>query len=356
MTEGEGRNDQFMALEERYAGFNVYDPNNERIGKVDDLFLDENDRLEYIGVKMGFLGAESTLIPADIATFDEEQRRVQISQQKSVVKDGPSFNDDQEITPEYEKEVRAYYGLGSAGGSANRGSYGDYYGDHDEDRHSDARDDRERRDGERHDRNTSTEGSSGMWTGDTESGEFREREREGMRQSGRGLGDEDELRVQRSEEELRAGTRERETGAMKVRKRVRTDREQIRVPIKREEVSVERVPVEGREALPGEIGEAEIVVPVVEDEVVVAKQAVVKEEIKVRKDVVHDEEIVEADVRKEVVDIEDSTERGGRPGGATGRGAARGDRDRDDRDRGDIGRDDRDRGTGVNDETRRRDR
>ncbi len=382
MTEREGRNDQFTTMEERYAGFNVYDLNNERIGKVDDLFLDENDRLEYIGVKMGVLGTKSTLIPADIATFDEEQRRVQVSQQKSVVKDGPSFDDDKEITPEYENEVRSYYGLGNAGGSANRGSYGDYYGDYDEDRHSEARDDRERHDearhdearhdrdlhdGERHDRNAPTEGSSGMRTGDTESGEFREREREGIRQPGSDLEDEDELRVQRSEEELRAGTREREAGAMKVRKRVRTDREQIRVPIKREEVSVERVPVEGREAIPGEISEEEIVVPVVEDEVVVAKQAVVKEEIKVRKDIVHDEEVVEADVRKEVVDIEDSTERGGRPDGATGRGDRdRGDRDhgdmnrddtgRGDRDRSDIGRDDRDRGTGVDDETRRRDR
>ena len=57
--------------------------------------------------------------------------------------------------------------------------------------------------------------------------------------------DEDELRVQRSEEELTAGTREREAGRMNVRKRVRVDREQVRVPTRREEVTVERVPVEG---------------------------------------------------------------------------------------------------------------
>jgi len=207
-----------------------------------------------------------------------------------------------------------------------------------------------------------------MRMGDTQSGEFRdhEREREGVHQPGSDLENEDELRIQRSEEELIAGTREREAGAMKVRKRVRTDREQIRVPTKREEVSVERVPVVGREAAPGEIGEEEIVVPVVEDEVVVGKRAVVKEEIRVRKDVVHDEEVVEADVRKEEVDIEDSTEHGGRPGGTAGRDAERGDRDRGDRDRGDrnrgdmgrddIGRGDRDRGTGVDDDTKRRDR
>jgi hypothetical protein len=44
------------------------------------------------------------------------------------------------------------------------------------------------------------------------------------------LRDEDEIRVQRSEEELRVGTREREAGEVGVRKQVRTEREQVRVP------------------------------------------------------------------------------------------------------------------------------
>ncbi len=122
--------------------------------------------------------------------------------------------------------------------------------------------------------------------------------------------DEDELRVQRTEEELRAGTREREAGGIRVRKRVQTEREQIRVPKRREEVSVERVPVEeGREASEDEIGDDEVRVPITEEEVVVEKRPVAKEEIRIRKDVVQDEEVVEEDVRKEEVDIDDQTER-----------------------------------------------
>jgi uncharacterized protein (TIGR02271 family) len=123
------------------------------------------------------------------------------------------------------------------------------------------------------------------------------------------LADEDELRVQRSEEELRAGTREREAGAMRVRKRVRTDRERIEVPTKHEEVSVERVPVSG-EATDAQIGEDEVSVPVTEEEVVVDKRAVAKEEVRLRKDVVEDTEVVEEDVHREEVDVEDATERG----------------------------------------------
>src|SRR5215217_5884835 len=104
--------------------------------------------------------------------------------------------------------------------------------------------------------------------------------------------DEEELRVQRTEEELRAGTREREAGEVRVRKNVRTEREQISVPTRHEEVTM----------------------PVTEDEVVTEKRPVVKEEIRIRKDAVQDEEVVEEDVRREEVDIEDATATRGRRG------------------------------------------
>ncbi len=298
MTDYEQRSDGYTAVEDEYAGYTVVDQDGSKIGKVDDLFLDENDRPEYFGVKMGFLGTSSTLIPADIATVDKERGFIEVSQTKDSVKNGPAFNDDHEITPEYENEVRSYYSLGATNGTEDRGSYGDYEGGE----HSGA--------GTTGSTSAGTVGS-GMSMGDTESGEFREHDRneEGVAQSGSDLEDEDELRVQRSEEELRAGTREREAGSMRVRKRVRTDRERIEVPVKHEEVSVERVPVSG-EATEAQIGEDEVSIPVTEEEVVVSKKAVAKEEIRLRKDVVEGTEVVEEDVRREEVDIEDATERG----------------------------------------------
>ena len=162
-------------------------------------------------------------------------------------------------------------------------------------------------------------------------GEFREHVpgEEGVGEREDDLNDTDELRVQRSEEEIRVGTREREAGRLNVRKRVRTDREQVRVPTRREEVNVERVPV-NEEGTGTEIGDDEISVPVVEEEVVVDKRPVVKEEVRVRKDVVEDEEVVEEDVRKEEVEIDDAT---------TTRGRGR-DMDLDDETRGRTDRDD----------------
>ncbi len=288
--EREHRSDRFTALEDQYAGYEVYDRNGEKIGKVDDLFVDENDQPEYLGVKMGFLGLEGTsLIPWELTKGDKEGRRIEVSVEKAQVKEGPSFNDDEDITPQYENEVRSHYGLGAMQGAADRGAYGDYYAD-------------KEREGEV---------GPGVKMGDTETGEFRGhgRNQEGVNQPGDDLEDEDELRVQRVEEELRAGTREREAGGVHVRKRVITEREQISVPTRHEEVSVERVPVEGREASEAEIGEDEVFMPVTEEEVVVEKRPVVKEEIRVRKDVIQEEELVEEDVRREEVDIDDQTER-----------------------------------------------
>jgi uncharacterized protein (TIGR02271 family) len=297
----ENRSDRFTANEERYSGYIVVAEGGSKIGKVDDLFLDENDQPEYFGVKTGFLGTSSTLIPADVTTTDEANQTISVSSDKDTVKDGPAFDDDREITPEYENEVRSYYGLGSVDTTEDPGAYGDYDGEH-----SGA--------GTTGPASAGTVGS-GMSMGDTETGEFREHDRadEGPAQSrGDDLEDEDELRVQRSEEELVAGTREREAGSMRIKKRVRTDRERIEVPTRREEVTVERVPVEG-EATEAQIGEDEVSVPVTEEEVVVDKRAVAKEEVRVRKEAVEDTEIVEEDVRREEVDVEDANERGRGP-------------------------------------------
>ena len=118
----------------------------------------------------------------------------------------------------------------------------------------------------------------------------------------------DELRVLRSEEELRAGTREREAGAVNIRKTVRIDRESLEVPTRHEEVSVERVPLSS-EAPEAEIGEDEVEVPVTEEEAVVSKRTVVKEEVRIRKDVVEETEVIEEDVRREEIDVEDDTTR-----------------------------------------------
>ena len=285
--EREERSDRFTAIEDRFAGYTVYDQNYDKIGKVDDLFVDENDQPEYIGVKMGFLGTRSTLIPMDLARVNDERQLIEVATDKDTVKSGPSFDDDREITPDFEIEVYSYFGLQRSDAAEN----GAYYSDEET-------------------AGTGTAGP-GITMGDIESGTFREHPpgEEGVYDQA-GSDPEDELRVQRTEEELTAGTREREAGALNVRKRVRIDHETVEAPTRHEEVTVERVPVEGEAtASEAEIGDEEVRVPVTEEEVLMEKRPVAKEEIRVRKDVVEDVETVEEDVRREEVDVEDQTKR-----------------------------------------------
>jgi uncharacterized protein (TIGR02271 family) len=353
----------------RFEGYQIYDQHYEKVGKVEDLFVDENDVPEYIGVKTSLFGGPSTLIPMDIVRVNDLRQLVEVASNKETIKNAPSFDDDAEITAEFEELVYAHFGATREPPPSDRGGYGDYHeentdvdvaygersrapeygstapatpvgyeypaGDREaagspsptgEERGYVEAESRESarvydwdigtelREAKGHSgAGTTDSGSSGtvgpgMSMGDTETGEFREHDRnqEGLSQPGSDLEDEDELRVQRSEEELLAGTREREAGSVKVRKRVRVDRERIDVPTRREEVTVERVPVSG-EATEAQIGADEVSVPVVEDEVVVQKKPVAKEEIRIRKDVVHEQQLVEEDVRREEVDIEDDT-------------------------------------------------
>ena len=283
------------SLEERYAGYDVYDERGERIGKLEDLFVDEADNPEYIGVRAGSPGAGSTLIPADVITVDDRLRRMVVSLPKGVVDAGPTYGAHEEVTPAIEERVRSHYGI-----SGERGAFidkGAFYPD-----------------AERAESGVTGPEAVGP-AGSAASGKVGAPDREGSLGSGRAQ-DDDELRVRRIEEELKVGTREREVGAVRVRKRIVTEHERIVVPKKRVEVTVEHVPIEG-EAIPAEegttavaeIGEDEIVVPVVEEEVVVEKRPVVKEEVRIRKEVVEESEVVEEDVRREEVEVDDQTPR-----------------------------------------------
>ncbi|HKH58445.1 MAG TPA: DUF2382 domain-containing protein [Rubrobacter sp.] len=268
---GSGRAEPMGKPEERYAEYGIYDQYGERIGPLSDLFVDENDEPEYVGVETGSPGNRSVLIPAEAITVDDRLRRMVVSHPRSLVVTAPSLGHEDEVTPEFEQRVRVHYGLEA------------------EDR----------------------AGSGALYTSAAEPTEVRSAD-PAPDMSGH---EEDDVRVRRSEEEIRVETREREAGEMRVRKRVRTERERLTVPKKHVEVSVERVPVEGavpqgdEAATAPQLGEEEIVVPVVEEEIVVEKRPVVKEEIRIRKRVVEEVEVVEEDVRREGVEIDDQTGR-----------------------------------------------
>jgi len=114
--------------------------------------------------------------------------------------------------------------------------------------------------------------------------------------------------LQVMEERLQAEKRSVEAGEVRVHKDVHTETKTLEVPVQREEVVIERTPVHG-EAAEGIRADSlregeEIRVPVREEQVDVTKRPVVTEEVKVGKRVVQDTEQVSGQVRKEEVKVE----------------------------------------------------
>ncbi len=331
---------------ESYFGYKVYDQHYEEVGKVDEMFVDQNDRPTYLGLKIGLLGTKYTLIPMDLVRVNDRRELVEVADSKGAIEGAPQFDDVDELTAAQETEVRSYYGLPARGQrpaagerpaesafeerprvdlgyGERRGSTGESISDPPAERPASPPEYVESRDFAEEPRPEPAAGRSY----EASEAERAEEERvagespgasreDALRKEAAGTTErEEELRIQRAEEELRAGTREREAGEVNVRKRVRTDQEQIKVPKKREEVVVERVPVEGdAETASTETGggispsesEEDIRVPVVEEEVVVEKRPVVKEEIRLRKRVVEEEAVVEEEVRKEEVEVDET--------------------------------------------------
>ena len=115
----------------------------------------------------------------------------------------------------------------------------------------------------------------------------------------------DATRVTRSEEELRVTTVAQETGTVGIRKVVDIIPAHTVVAVDVEEADMERRPPD--EADSGEVEvlpDGSVSIPVFEEELVVEKRLVVRERVIVRKHTVSEDRLVEADLRRERVEVE----------------------------------------------------
>jgi len=242
-----------------WHGRTLKDRNGDRIGKIDSLYVDEQtDRPEWALVNTGLFGSKSSFVPIAGASPEGEDVVAQIDAQQ--VKDAPKMDPDQELSEGEEAELFRHYGIDYT----EEGSV------------------------------TATEGARGAVGRDT---------------SGPTTDD----AMTRSEEELRVGTADRERGRARLRKYVVTEQVEQTVPVRREEVRVEREPITDanvEQATAGpEISEEEHEVVLHEEEAVVEKRAVPKERVRLDKETVVDEQRVSEEIRKEQIDADGDVDR-----------------------------------------------
>jgi uncharacterized protein (TIGR02271 family) len=109
-----------------------------------------------------------------------------------------------------------------------------------------------------------------------------------------------------AEEELHVGTREVGRGRVRIHSRVVERPVQEQVTLRDETIEVERRPASGRAVSGDPFQERTIEVEERDEEAVVSKEARVKEELVVRKDVEQRSKTISDTVRKTEVDIEDT--------------------------------------------------
>jgi uncharacterized protein (TIGR02271 family) len=129
-------------------------------------------------------------------------------------------------------------------------------------------------------------------------------------EAGRGMvqgsaGEDASQTLQAHEEKLRVQKTPVEAGEVTVRKDVHEEHKTIDVPVTREEVVVERRPASGGKASTSDLTAGqEIHIPVREEQVNVEKETVVAEEVSVGKRKTRDTEHVAETLRKETIDVD----------------------------------------------------
>jgi uncharacterized protein (TIGR02271 family) len=247
-----------------WRGRDIIDADGEKVGALEELFRDEHTQEpEWAVVRTGMFGTKLSFVP--IQGAEPRGEDVQVLFSKAQIKDAPRIDDsDGQLSQDEEARLYDHYGLN--------------YSEHRSD--------------------------SGLPAGNGAGGEQVGRDTSGPTT--------DEA-MTRSEEELRVGKAERERGRARLRKYVVTEQVTQTVPVKREEVRLEREPItDGNvdQALEGpEISEEEHEVVLHEEEPVVEKRTVPKERVRMEKESVTDEAQVSEEVRKEQIEADGDVDR-----------------------------------------------
>jgi uncharacterized protein (TIGR02271 family) len=257
---------------ETLIGQSLVDRNGDKVGKIEDVYLDQDTRQpEWILVNSGLFGTKQSFVP--FANAVRSGDGLKAAYDKETIKDAPRADPDGELSQEEEATLYNHYDL-------------DY---------------------------SESSSDTGLPTGERAQTPWAD----GTPDSGRGgtvandtSGRETDSAMTRSEEELRVDKVRRPSEMVRLRKSIVEQDVSMTVPVEREVLRVEREPITdaNRDAAMrgGDMTTEEVELELSAEEVTVGKKVVPKERIRLDKDVVVDEEQVSETVRKEEVDIDEA--------------------------------------------------
>lgn len=235
---------------ERMLGYNVEDSQGNRIGHVSGLWVNASNDVEFVGVKTTWLVGKTHIFPAQGMQVNHRREIIRAPYPTDVIKNAPTFDPGAELTEAQQQEIYNYYRAHGLQRSAGVGAA-------------------------------------------VAAQQQRAQSRE-------------ETAIPLAEERLKVGKREVEAGGVRLRKIVRTETVNQPVELKREEVVIERVPGQRAASSGQSFSGEDVFIPLRREEAVVQKEAVVREEVRVRKTAETERQNIAEQVRKEDVEIQES--------------------------------------------------
>lgn len=249
-------------------GYDLYS-GNEKVGSIDNLLVDDNGKFRYLIVSTGiWVFGKKVLLPIGRAQINSNERRVYVDGlTRSQVEQLPEYQEGKNVDYEQEEQVRSVYrpsATASLDASAPLPTTGGAY-------------------------------ASDTYNYDHEPALY-------------GLNEQNHQSLKLYEERLVANKTRQKTGEVAIGKRVETETAKVSVPIEKERVVIERTTPSdaGATVTPstdafreGEVARVEVY----EETPDIRKEAFVREEVSVRKQV--DQENVQAEetLRREELDV-----------------------------------------------------
>lgn len=277
---------------------------NDKIGSVDDLLVDDDGRFRYLVVSTGaWIFGKKVLLPIGQARIDYNDHRVYSNGlSREQVENLPEYDQNAVLDYGYEDRVRNVYRAGSttqANPSLTNPDL-DRTASLDNPTPLDATPGLDQR--------VAATGTAGMGADMTSGGYNQNLYPYDSDSELYSVNERDHQTLRLYEERLVANKIRQKAGEVTVGKRVETETQRVSVPIEKERVVIERVNPTNQDAVASGVDafqEGEVVrMDVYEETPDIRKEAFVREEVRVRKEIDHDTVEANETLRREELDID----------------------------------------------------
>jgi stress response protein YsnF len=268
-------------------GTTAYGTDGDKLGTVEHFFVDDRSGAPtWVAVSTGLLGTHSSIVPAVDAAFADGSLRLPVS--RDAVRHAPAVSGDQHLDPAEEDRLRAHYGLAGAGSAPTAGD-------------------------------AAAAAPTAATTPTTAEAPTAAAAPTAQEAPAADAPVPTDGAMTRSEERLQVRTEQTAATRVRLVKYVVTEEVQVTVPVRREEIRIEEVPLDAPDPGPGEslADEGRHAEPVAatdglpgeivlhREEPVVSVRVVPAERVRLRTDVVQGQETVSDRVQREQIVVDE---------------------------------------------------